>query len=256
MTDYDLLALCTLSAYLDERPYRQMSLAQVTEYFGWRDEASAYRAMHYALRLTQGKYPYLVTGSCEGGSFLHTINLTEGGMTMNEQDKQETAATTEPIVQDTAAAQEHSTTDAPAAQQTAETGSQSHTAPGEDAEVAETPVQEEPPKDEPAQTADPAAQMAAMTQKAAEAELRAAAALAGVPAGKLPYVLRMCDASALCAEGADMGRLAREQIAAVIRDVPEMAGGRPVAGSLGDHKRVGSGPNPEDEARATFAKYL
>lgn len=254
MTDYDLLALCTLSAYLDERPYRQMSLAQVTEYFGWRDEASAYRAMRYALRLTQGKYPYLVTGSCEGGSFLHTY--IEGGMTMNEQDKQETAATTEPIVQDTAAAQEQPTTDAPAAQQTAEAGSQSHTAPGEAAEMAEAPVQEEPPKDEPTQTADPAAQVAALTQKAAEAELRAAAALAGVPAGKLPYVLRMCDSSALCAEGADMGQLAQEQIADVIRDVPEMAGGRPVAGSLGDHKRVGSGTDPEDEARATFAKYL
>lgn len=255
MTDYDLRALCSLSAYLDERPYRNMSLAQVTEYFGWRDEASAYRAMRYALRLTQGKYPYQVIGSCEGGSFLHTINLTEGGMTMNE-NTQENATTTEPAVQDTAAVQEQPATDAPAAQQTAEAGSQSHTAPGEDAEMAETPVQEEPPKEQPTQTADPAAQVAALMQKAAEAELRAAAALAGVPAGKLPYVLRMCDSSALCAEGADMGQLAQEQIAAVIRDVPEMAGGKPVAGSLGDHKRVGSGTDPEAEARATFAKYL
>lgn len=253
MTDYDLRALCSLSAYLDERPYRQMSVAQVTEYFGWRDEASAYRAMRYALRLTQGKYPYLVTGSCEDGSFLHTY--IEGGMTMNE-NTQENAATTEPAVQDTAAAQEQPATDALAAQQTAEAGSQSETASGEAAPVAEAPVQEEPPKDEPTQAADPAAQVAALTQKAAEAELRAAAALAGVPAGKLPYVLRMCDSSALCAEGADMGQLAQEQIAAVIRDVPEMAGGRPVAGSLGDHKRVGSGPDPEAEARATFAKFL
>lgn len=250
MTDYDLRAICSLSAYLDERPYRQMSVAQVTEYFGWHDEASAYRAMRYTLRLTQGKYPNLVTGSCEGGSFLHTINLTEGGMTMNE-NTQETASTTEPAVQDTAAAQEQLATDALPARYALEAGSQSGAAP-----VAEAPVQAEPPKDEPAQAADPAAQVAALTQKAAEAELRAAAALAGVPAGKLPYVLRMCDASALCAAGADMGRLAQEQIAAVIRDVPEMAGGRPVAGSLGDHKRVGSGSTQEDEARATFAKYL
>lgn len=175
---------------------------------------------------------------------------------MNEQDKQETTTAVEPAAQDTAAAQEQPATDAPATQQTAEAGSQSETASGEAAPVAEAPVQEEPPKEQPAQAADPAAQVAALTQKAAEAELRAAAALAGVPVGKLPYVLRMCDASALCADGADMGRLAQEQIAAVIRDVPEMAGGRPVAGSLGDHKRVGSGLNPEDEARATFAKYL
>ena len=169
---------------------------------------------------------------------------------MNE-NTQENAATTESTVQDTAAAQEQPAADALPARNALEAGSQSGTAP-----VAEAPVQAEPPKDEPSQATDSAAKMAALTQKAAEAELRAAAALAGVPAGKLPYVLRMCDASALCAEGADMGRLAREQIAAVIRDVPEMAGGRPVAGRLGDHKRVGSGPNPEDEARATFAKYL
>lgn len=171
---------------------------------------------------------------------------------MNEQEKQEAAA--EDTALDTA--QERPAADEPAAEPAAETGSQSETAPGEAAPVAEAPVQAETPREQPDQGGDPAARVAALTQKAAEAELRAAAALAGIPAAKLPYALRMCDASALCAEGADMGRLAREQIAAVMRDVPEMAGSRPMAGSLGDHKRVGSGPDPEAEARATFAKYL
>ena len=56
-----------------------------------------------------------------------------------------------------------------------------------------------------------------MTQRAAEAELRAAAALAGVSAEKLPYVVRLCDAAALTAKDADMGKLAQAQVAAVLR---------------------------------------
>lgn len=104
---------------------------------------------------------------------------------------------------------------------------------------------------------DPAARLSALTQRAAEAELRAAAALSGVPAEKLPYALRMCDPAALCAQGADMAALAREQVAAVLRDVPELAGrGGSLPGSLGDHKRVGAAPSAEDEARETFAKFL
>lgn len=94
-----------------------------------------------------------------------------------------------------------------------------------------------------------------MTQRAAEAELRAAAALAGVSAEKLPYVVRLCDAAALTAKDADMGKLAQAQVAAVLKAVPEL-GTRPAAGSLGDHKRVREGTAAEDDTRTTFAKYL
>lgn len=93
-----------------------------------------------------------------------------------------------------------------------------------------------------------------MTQRAAEAELRAAAALAGVSAEKLPYVVRLCDAAALTAKDADMGKLAQAQVAAVLKAVPEL--GQAAAGSLGDHKRVREGTAAEDDTRTTFAKYL
>ena len=46
---------------------------------------------------------------------------------------------------------------------------------------------------------------AALAQRAAEAELRAAAAVAGVSAEKLPYVVRLCDAPALTAAAGGRG---------------------------------------------------
>lgn len=99
------------------------------------------------------------------------------------------------------------------------------------------------------------AQVAIMTRRAAEAELKAAAMAAGIPEAKLPYALKMCDLDALCAEDADMAALAKEQIAALIRDVPELVL-QPVAGSLGDHKRVGGGLTPEDAVRSEFTRFL
>ncbi|MDO4837900.1 MAG: hypothetical protein Q4B32_05855 [Clostridia bacterium] len=118
---------------------------------------------------------------------------------------------------------------------------------------------EKPPaQQEQAQPAeDPAEMLSALTKRAAEAELKAAAALAGIPADKLPYALRMCDQAALCAQDADMTALAKEQIAAVLRDVPELMGhAGSLPGSLGDHKRTGAAPSAEDEARTIFSKYL
>ena len=77
---------------------------------------------------------------------------------------------------------------------------------------------------------------AALAQRAAEAELRAAAAVAGVSAEKLPYVVRLCDAPALT-------------------EMPELCA-RPAGGSLGDHKRAAAWAQPEETARETFAAYL
>ncbi len=141
----------------------------------------------------------------------------------------------------------------PAAEATAETTA---TAADETANHEASGQKPETPRQE-MKADDPAQAMAALTGQAAEAELRAAAALAGVPGEKLPYALRMCDRAALCAQGADMTALAKEQIAAVLRDVPELAGrGGSLPGSLGDHKRVGADQSAEDKARAAFAQHL
>lgn len=130
---------------------------------------------------------------------------------------------------------------------------------GEPQEPEEATMPEETPavQDQAQPAEDPADMLSALTKRAAEAELKAAAALAGIPSNKLPYVLRMCDQAALCAQGADMTALAQEQIAAVLQDVPELMGhAGNLPGSLGDHKRTGAAPSPEDEARTIFSKYL
>ena len=105
--------------------------------------------------------------------------------------------------------------------------------------------------------ADPQEQLTALTRQAAAAELRAAAALAGVPAERLEYVVRLCDRDALCAKGADMSALAAGQVAGVLRDVPELGGARSMPGSLGDHKHTGApGKSAEELAREAFAAQL
>ena len=88
----------------------------------------------------------------------------------------------------------------------------------------------------------------------ADAELRAAAALAGVPAAKLPYVVRMADRSEL--SGDDLSAAAAKAVAAVLAAVPELGGAAAPVGSMGDHRRVGVGETPEDKVRAEFARNL
>lgn len=99
------------------------------------------------------------------------------------------------------------------------------------------------------------AQVTVMTRRAAEAELKAAAMAAGIPEAKLPYALKMCDRDALYMKGADMTALATEQVAALIRGVPELVL-RPVAGSLGDHRCVDGGLTAEDAVRGEFTRFL
>lgn len=266
MTDYVRVALQSLARYLNEDPHRQMTLAQVTRYFGWKDEDHAYRAMRYALRLTQD-CPLLmdvtdtraanqqVERSGESGSFLHTtFYIDKGGKTMDESTIQATETTQQP--EHAAPAAENPAAEAPA--ETAETAADK-TAAHETASAADAAKAPETAEahDQKPEAPDPAQALAALTGQAAEAELRAAAALAGVPSEKLPYALRMCDRAALCIQGADMAALAKEQIAAVLRDVPELAGrGGSLPGSLGDHKRVSADQSAEDKARAAFAQHL
>lgn len=121
---------------------------------------------------------------------------------------------------------------------------------------AEKPAAEDPAdlpaEEQPAE--EPAPDIGALTQRLAQAELRAAAAAAGVPAAKLPYVAKLCETAPLCEKGADMGALAAEQVAKVLRDLPEL-GAAAAVGSLGDHRRL---PAESEESRvaAAFAKYL
>lgn len=99
-----------------------------------------------------------------------------------------------------------------------------------------------------------AADADALNMRLADAELRAAAALAGVPAAKLPYVVRMADRSEL--SGDDLSAAAAKAVAAVLAAVPELGGAAAPVGSMGDHRRVGVGETPEDKVRAEFARNL
>ena len=95
----------------------------------------------------------------------------------------------------------------------------------------------------------------ALNTRLVDAELRAAAALAGVPAAKLPYVVRMADKAGLA--GDDLSGAAAKAVAAVLAAVPELGGSAAVPlGSMGDHRRVGVGETPEDKVRAEFARNL
>ena len=133
--------------------------------------------------------------------------------------------------------------------------------PPADSAEAETPPAKETGAKEPdapqAAQEDVQNRLQALTLRPAEAELRAAAAMAGVSAAKLPWVVRLCDAQALCIQDADMGELAAQQVAAVLRDVPELAGSRSMPGSLGDHRTVGTiQRSEEDLVRETFSAHL
>ena len=168
-------------------------------------------------------------------------NLENEATIQPEETAQEHEPVSRPDGQD-AAAQEQPPAMEAAAKKTEEGGSGKDDAQEHTGKEAEDPQQHD-------------AALARVTQRAAEAELRAAAALAGVSAEKLPYVVRLCDAAALTAKDADMGKLAQAQVAAVLKTVPEL-GTRPASGSLGDHKRVREGTAAEDDTRTTFAKYL
>ena len=103
--------------------------------------------------------------------------------------------------------------------------------------------------DEPAAAEKPAAPAAEKS-----ADHAAAGALAGVPAAKLPYVVRMADRSEL--SGDDLSAAAAKAVAAVLAAVPELGGAAAPVGSMGDHRRVGVGETPEDKVRTEFARNL
>lgn len=77
----------------------------------------------------------------------------------------------------------------------------------------------------------------------ADAELRAAAALAGIPAARIPYAVRMADAAKV--EDAES---AARQIAAIVRDVPELKQQAQSTGSNGNFARKGAAQDPVTQA--------
>lgn len=94
---------------------------------------------------------------------------------------------------------------------------------------------------------------AALTGRLLDAELRAAAALAGVPAAKIPYAVRLADKDK-AAGAEDLSAYAAEQIKQIVQDLPELAAAVNGTGSAGDHARKTE--TAEEAARRQFAAAL
>ena len=123
------------------------------------------------------------------------------------------------------------------------------------ASPAEEPA--DPPTDPPAETTPetppPAPDAQALTQRLMDAELRAAAALAGVPAARIPYAVRMAQVAGADAPDADMAKLCGDAIGRVLTDVPELRGGAGV--TVGAQPRTLPAPPKPDYASMSDADY-
>lgn len=168
------------------------------------------------------------------------------------------AETKETTVQDTQTTPEaaeqaqEQTAQAPAAQET----EQAKDAASQDAAA---PPAEEPKQEEPAKEADPepakeeaaakeeASDDAALKNQLLDAELRAAAALAGVPANRIAYAVRLADRAA-AEQATDLSAFATQQMQQIIRDVPELHQPPTGTGSAGNRARQEPGMRPEDKA--------
>lgn len=76
-----------------------------------------------------------------------------------------------------------------------------------------------------------AREIAALQQRLAESELRSAAALAGVPREKVPYVARMADVSGINPADKDAADRYAKAVERVLSDVPELRGGSAPSGA-------------------------
>lgn len=139
--------------------------------------------------------------------------------------QQEAAATPEKPAQDNApqpAAEPDREAEKPAVPDKPETEVQEPAAPVPE---AEKPKAEEAPD------------LAALNARMLDAELRAAAALAGIPANKIPHAVRMADRDK-AADAQDLTQFATEQIQQIIRDIPELGQQPAATGSAGNHART------------------
>lgn len=89
---------------------------------------------------------------------------------------------------------------------------------------------------------DAEAQITAANQRALQAELRSAAALAGVSKERIPYVLRLADTAGIDLAAADADGKIASAIEKVLGDLPELRGGAVGTGSVGNFARKPTQP--------------
>lgn len=151
---------------------------------------------------------------------------------------------------------EQQTGQAEAAQdaQKTETQADAQTAPAAERQPAEEHqtesdterAQEDAPEKE--QVAPLKERLANMQAKLGEYQLRTAAALAGVPKERIPYVMRMADVTGLDPTAADAAEHYQKAIDKVLADVPELRGGAGT-GSTGNFARKPVNGDDPDIAR-------
>lgn len=133
-----------------------------------------------------------------------------------------------------------------------ETTEQTGDAAAKAAQTAAPAGKEQPvPKDEPKKddkADDLAARVVTANARAVQAELRTAAALAGVPKERIPYVLRMCDTEGIDLDAADAQDKLDAAVAKVLEAVPELRGGAGT-GSTGNFARRNGGAEDTLDAK-------
>lgn len=117
----------------------------------------------------------------------------------------------------------------------------------------EQPVPKDEPKKDDNKTDDLAARVVTANARAMQAELRTAAALAGVPKERIPYVLRMCDTEGIDLDAADAQDKLDAAVAKVLEAVPELCGGAGT-GSTGNFARRNG--NAEDALDAKIRENI
>lgn len=114
--------------------------------------------------------------------------------------------------------------------------------PDPEPEADTAPDPEPDPKADPAAEPEPAPEpepeavqpnVQELIDRALNAELRAAAAMAGIPAARIPYAMQMAKRST-AAEAEDLTKWADEQISQIVRDIPELVHKPAGTGSAGD----------------------
>lgn len=116
--------------------------------------------------------------------------------------------------------------------------------PEPEADLAPDPEPEPEPEPEPDPAPEPESEpepepeaalpnVQELIDRTLNAELRAAAALAGIPAIRIPYAMQMAKRST-AAGVEDLTKWADEQIAQIVRDIPELVRKPAGTGSAGD----------------------
>jgi len=157
---------------------------------------------------------------------------------------QETQATdiASPAAEDTsqqAAQQAQTETDSQAAQGMDQAGPDAAQEPVQEADqggAAEESEAQETQETGKADQAEKTPDIEALQARVLDAELRAAAAVAGVPANRLAYVARLADTGQ--AKGADPAEYAKDQIKRILSDFPELVQQPSGTGSAGNHARA------------------